>query len=68
MANLRSFLYAMLSEDGAIRYANNMRAEIKMLLSTNMFDMFAFVNRFILCIIANIVPIPLMNNWIHSHI
>ena len=31
MANLRSFLDAMLSEEGAIRYANNMRAEIKML-------------------------------------
>ena len=31
MANLRSFLNAMLSEEGAIRYANNMRAEIKLL-------------------------------------
>ena len=31
MANLRAFLNAMLSEDGAIRYANNMREEIKML-------------------------------------
>lgn len=31
MANLRTFLNAMLSEEGAIRYANNMRAEIKML-------------------------------------
>lgn len=31
MANLRTFLDAMLSEEGAIRYANNMRAEIKML-------------------------------------
>ena len=31
MAGLRAFLNAMLSEDSAIRYANNMRAEIKML-------------------------------------
>lgn len=31
MANLRTFLNAMLSEEGAIRYANNMRAEIKLL-------------------------------------
>lgn len=31
MAELRKFLYAMMSEEGAIRYANNMRAEIKML-------------------------------------
>lgn len=31
MANLRAFLDAMLSEEGAIRYANNMREEIKML-------------------------------------
>ena len=31
MANLRTFLDAMLSEEGAIRYANNMRSEIKML-------------------------------------
>ena len=31
MANLRAFLDAMLSEEGAIRYANNMRDEIKML-------------------------------------
>ena len=31
MADLRSFLNTMLSEDNAIRYANNMRAEIKML-------------------------------------
>ena len=31
MANLRAFLDALLSEEGAIRYANNMRAEIKML-------------------------------------
>ena len=31
MASLRTFLDAMLSEEGAIRYANNMRAEIKML-------------------------------------
>jgi hypothetical protein len=30
MADLRSFLNTMLSEDNAIRYANNMRAEIKM--------------------------------------
>jgi len=29
--NLRIFLDEMLSEEGAIRYANNMRAEIKML-------------------------------------
>lgn len=31
MDELRKFLYAMLSEESAIRYANNMRAEIKML-------------------------------------
>ena len=31
MAKLRVFLKEMLSEEGAIRYANNMRAEIKML-------------------------------------
>lgn len=31
MANLRAFLNTMLSEDSAIRYANNMRTEIKML-------------------------------------
>lgn len=31
MADLRKFLDAMLSEEGAIRYANNMREEIKML-------------------------------------
>ena len=31
MDRLRSFLDEMLSEEGAIRYANNMRAEIKML-------------------------------------
>ncbi len=31
MANLRTFLDAMLSEEGAIRYANTMRDEIKML-------------------------------------
>lgn len=31
MAQLRLFLKEMLSEEGAIRYANNMRAEIKML-------------------------------------
>ena len=31
MARLRSFLLEMMSEDGAVRYANNMRAEIKML-------------------------------------
>ena len=31
MASLRVFLDSMLSEEGAIRYANNMRAEIKML-------------------------------------
>ncbi|MBO4613299.1 MAG: hypothetical protein J5671_09075 [Bacteroidaceae bacterium] len=31
MASLQTFLDAMLSEEGAIRYANNMRAEIKML-------------------------------------
>ena len=31
MAELRSFLDAMLSEEGAIRYADNMREEIKML-------------------------------------
>ncbi len=31
MAELRTFLDTMLSEEGAIRYANNMRDEIKML-------------------------------------
>ena len=31
MARLRAFLLEMMSEDGAVRYANNMRAEIKML-------------------------------------
>ena len=31
MANLRAFLDAMLSEEDAIRYANNMREEIQML-------------------------------------
>ena len=31
MDELRKFLYAMLSEESAIQYANNMRAEIKML-------------------------------------
>lgn len=31
MARLRTFLLEMMSEDGAVRYANNMRAEIKML-------------------------------------
>ena len=31
MAELRKFLYAMMTEDGAIRYANNMREEVKML-------------------------------------
>ena len=31
MAELRKFLDDMLSEEGAIRYANNMREEIKML-------------------------------------
>ena len=31
MTNLRIFLDEMLSEEGAIRYANNMRAEVKML-------------------------------------
>jgi len=31
MARLQDFLLEMMSEDGAIRYANNMRAEIKML-------------------------------------
>ena len=31
MYELRKFLYAMLSEESAIQYANNMRAEIKML-------------------------------------
>ena len=28
MARLRAFLLEMMSEDGAVRYANNMRAEI----------------------------------------
>lgn len=32
MANLRTFLLQMMSEDGAVRYANNMRAEIVLLL------------------------------------
>lgn len=31
MDDLRTFLVAMMTEEGAIRYANNMRAEIKML-------------------------------------
>lgn len=31
MASLRAFLLEMMSEDGAVRYANNMRTEIKML-------------------------------------
>lgn len=31
MARLRSFLLEMMSEEGAVRYANNMRTEIKML-------------------------------------
>lgn len=31
LVELRKFLDDMLSEEGAIRYANNMRAEIKML-------------------------------------
>ena len=31
MVELRKFLDAMLSEEGDIRYANNMREEIKML-------------------------------------
>ncbi len=31
MVRLRAFLDEMLSEEGAVRYANNMRAEIKML-------------------------------------
>ena len=31
IAQLRMFLKEMLSEEGAVRYANNMRAEIKML-------------------------------------
>ena len=31
MAELRKFLDAMMTEEGAIRYAENMRAEIKML-------------------------------------
>lgn len=31
MAELRKFLKAMMTEEGAIRYANNMREEIKML-------------------------------------
>ena len=31
MARLRGFLLEMMSEEGAVRYANNMRAEIKML-------------------------------------
>lgn len=31
MAELRIFLDAMMTEEGAVRYANNMREEIKML-------------------------------------
>ena len=31
MKELRKFLKAMMTEDGAVRYANDMRAEIKML-------------------------------------
>ena len=31
MAELRKFLKAMMTEEGAVRYANNMREEIKML-------------------------------------
>lgn len=31
MDRLRAFLLEMMSEDGAVRYANNMRTEIKML-------------------------------------
>ena len=31
IARLRAFLLEMMSEEGAVRYANNMRAEIKML-------------------------------------
>lgn len=31
MARLRAFLLEMMSEEGAVRYANNMRTEIKML-------------------------------------
>lgn len=31
MAELRKFLRAMMTEEGAVRYANNMRAEVKML-------------------------------------
>ena len=31
LARLRAFLLEMMSEEGAVRYANNMRAEIKML-------------------------------------
>ena len=31
IARLRTFLLEMMSEDGAVRYANDMRAEIKML-------------------------------------
>ena len=31
MAELRKFLKAMMTEEGAVRYANNMRAEVKML-------------------------------------
>ena len=31
IAHLRVFLLEMMSEDGAVRYANNMRAEIQML-------------------------------------
>ena len=31
MAELRKFLKSMMTEEGAVRYANDMRAEIKML-------------------------------------
>ncbi len=31
MVELRKFLKAMMTEEGAVRYANNMRTEVKML-------------------------------------
>ena len=38
MARLRTFLLEMMSEDGAIRYANNMRAERKHIMKEHVND------------------------------
>ena len=38
MAELRKFLKAMMTVEGAIRYANNMRDEIKMVYSSKDFE------------------------------